>query len=618
MMSPRPPVSRRLAPWILLAGLLAAVVLGTVVHDRTEWPSLVGDEATYLMQAESLAFDLDLIWSAADYDRFVRHWGQAPEGVILQKGAGSDDLVYGKPFFYAAWAAPFTRVSPTHGPFVANALLLAIAALVSALALRRPLGAAAPLWVAVFVFGSVTFAHVFWAHIDLFLACCTAIGLALIFGAGARGATPETAQAMPGRSELALALLPWAAAGVLLAMVAFSRPLYVTLLVPALLAARVWGPRPQGGTAARRWAGAAALAAGAVLLFLFAAGVHEALAGSWTSYGAERRSFNSTIGFPGVDVPATAWGEMIREWGNASWLKRRDLRGLTSAASIRLWAWNGIYFLAGRSVGLLPYFAPALLGVAALLAAGRGARGASGAVRWALLAAALVTAAGFLVIRPFNFYGGGGSLANRYFLPVYPALWFLVVRPERWIRWLGPAAALVVAAPFLWPLWASPAAYPVDAEGVLRHVSPAAARMLPFETTQNHLKPGGQIPEYLHQGLWIKLLDPALTAPGEGAELRLEGAEPASLLLGHERPLEAVELLGRPALPPLEVGGGEIAGSGRRRRIELDRPAAVHPMWWTSENFYLYELTLDPDDSFAGGFSFTLRPLEPLRNGNGD
>ncbi|HEX6200350.1 MAG TPA: hypothetical protein VF150_08810, partial [Thermoanaerobaculia bacterium] len=76
--------------WALLGALLAALLAGAATFDRARWPSVVGDEATYLMQAESLAWDLDLAYSREDFDRFVRHRGTAPEGLILQKGEGSD------------------------------------------------------------------------------------------------------------------------------------------------------------------------------------------------------------------------------------------------------------------------------------------------------------------------------------------------------------------------------------------------------------------------------------------------------------------------------------------------------------------------------------------------
>ncbi len=568
--------------WAVLAFLLLALIVGAATFDRRTWPTLVGDEATYLMQAESLAWDFDLAYSRQDYDRFVRHWGQPPEGLILQKGRDRSTLVYGKPLFYAVWAAPFVRVSPTRGPFVANALLLALAALVAARALRPTVGPAAPTWVALFVFASVTFAYVFWAHIDLFLMCVTALGLALAFS----GRDEERA-APPVRRLV----LRWLAVGLLLAIVAFSRPLYLPLFLPAALAV------PRG----RRLPALAGLAGGALVLVVLAVSVHESLVGTWTSYGAQRRSFNSTVGFPDVEFPEAGWDRMIAEWGNASWLKRRDLSAYFGGDA-HLWTWDAIYFLAGRSVGVLPYFLPLLLGFL-----GR----PRGWARWSLLLAVALTAAGFFIVRPFNFYGGGGALANRYFLPVYPALWFLPSRPVRglWLALVGAAAA-----PFLWPLWQAPRGYPLNAQGVFRYVSPAARAVLPFETTQNHLKPAGPRADVSHGGLWVKFLDPAVRATPDGATLLLEGTERGELLVGDERPLGALDLVIDTAALPLEVGGGRVVAreparpGWERLTVELDGPRAVHPMWWTAEDFYLYTLTLESKEHLDRTFEFRLSP----------
>lgn len=571
--------------WAFLAALLLALTVGAATFDRRTWPSLVGDEATYLMQAESLAWDLDLTYSRQDYDRFVRHWGRAPEGLILQKGSDRRALVYGKPMFYAAWAAPFVRLSPIRGPFVANALLLALAAVAAARALRPTVGPSAPAWVALFVFASVAFDYVFWAHIDLFLMCVTALGLALAFSRPSGDGSPEAA---PRAARLAGR---WLAVGLLLAVVGFSRPLYLPLFLPAALAT------PRG----RRLPALAGLAGGALLLGLVAVGVHERLAGTWTSYGAERRSFNSTVGFPEVDFPESGWDRMIEEWGNASWLKTRDVSAYF-AGDARLWAWDAVYFLAGRSVGLLPYFLPLVVG---LLGRPRGA------ARWSLLLAAALTAAGFLIVRPFNFYGGGGALANRYFLPVYPALWFLPSRPVRglWLTAVGAAAA-----PFLWPLWLAPRAYPLDARGVFRYVSPAARALLPFETTQNHLKPAGPRADVLQGGLWVKFLDPAVRATPDGADLLLEGAGRGELLVGFDRPLAAIDVVIEAAALPVAVGGGRIVArtpdrpGWERLTVDLAGPRAVHPMWWTERDFYLYTLTLDPKEDLDRTFAFRLSP----------
>src|ERR1700712_3801752 len=173
---------QRIGSWAVLGLLLAATLAGSLTFDRRSWPGLVGDEATYLMQAQSLAWDFDLRYSRHDCDRFVAQWGPPPDGLILQSGDGGRTLVYAKPASYALWIAPFLRLSPLRGAAIANALLLALAAVLSARVLERRLGPAAPLAVAVAIYASVTFAYVFWAHSDLFLMCLTAIALALAYG----------------------------------------------------------------------------------------------------------------------------------------------------------------------------------------------------------------------------------------------------------------------------------------------------------------------------------------------------------------------------------------------------------------------------------------------------
>src|SRR4051794_15022533 len=232
---------QRYASWALLSLLLTATLVGALTFDRRSWPGLVGDEATYLMQAQSLAWDLDVRYSRRDYDRFVAQWGIKPDGLILQSGDGGRTLVYAKPASYALWIAPLLRLSPLRGAAIANALLLALAAVLAARTLERRLGPAAPLWEAACLFASVAFAYVFWAHADLFLMSLVAIALALAYGA------PRDEAETSGRTALR-----WAAAGLLLGLVLASRPFYGTLIVPAALAV----------PASRRSLGIAALVAG--------------------------------------------------------------------------------------------------------------------------------------------------------------------------------------------------------------------------------------------------------------------------------------------------------------------------------------------------------------------
>src|SRR5207253_592757 len=122
-----------------------------------------------------------------------------------------------------------------------------------------------------------------------------------------------------------------------------------------------------------------------------------------------------------------------------------------------------------------------------------------------------------------NFYGGG-PLGNRYFLPLYPALWFLAARPARSI-W-APIVALL-ASPFLQPLWQHPTAYPIAENSEYRMVSPLAQRWLPYETTQASV-PGQQVA--IGNGLWLKLLDHTVWPAGKGDALRIAAGPPARLL----------------------------------------------------------------------------------------
>lgn len=557
----------------VLGLLLAATLAGSLTLDRRAWPEIVGDEATYLMQAQSLAWDFDLRYSRQDYDRFVAQWGKKPEGLILQSPDGGATLVYGKPSAYPLFIAPFLRLSPTRGAAIANALLLALTAAVAARALERRIGPAAPLWVAVWIFGSVAFVYVFWAHSDLFQMCLVAIALSLAYG------HPEDDTRRPFA-------LRWLAVGALLGMVFMARPFYGTLLLPAALAVH----------AGRRRAGLAALTGGAAGLVLVAALVNVAARGTWTSYAGDRQSFYSYTGYPEVELPAESWTQRTAEQGTASWVEGASAQ--VDVAS-RQTAWNVLYFLIGRHVGVVPYFLPLLLGFFAWRRGGG---------RWALVLAVAVTAACFLVIRPFNFWGGGGAIANRYFLPVYPALWFVAARPARAV-WALVVAAL--AAPFLWPLWTSPRGFPIDAEGGYRHVSALARRGLPYETTLSHLKPAGQ-EDVVHNGLWVKLLTPALRAEAGGARLRLASGRPGDLLLGSREPLRTLRL----RLPPhgprqLAIQGAEVTEALQRRdggvtlRLRIPHPRVRHRMWWSEEDVWLYELRLAPR---PGDITFQLLP----------
>lgn len=564
------------AAWGVLILLLLLTLIGAARLDRSKLP-LLGDEATYAMQASSLVHDFDLTYTRKDYDRFVAQWGVPPEGLILQSRPGSDRLTYGKPPLYALLLAPFVAIAPVRGPLIANALLLAAAALLAARTLRNHIGGSAPLWVSAWVFASVAFAYVFWGESDLFLFAAVAAGFALVYWGDRRyfrkGDPPPSIYQGEDTEPSRAFGVRWLGAGALLGIAFLYRPVYLVLLIPALLAA--WGT-PTG----RRGRALSGLLLGVLAIAALSMGLQWIAGGDLTGYGGQRQGIYTRDAYPGVSYPAAQWSDQVRHEGNASWLQADAVR---PEFNLKLLGWNLLYLLAGRNVGILPYFLPLLLGFLAF----RPDRG-----RWAIPLAVAAGALAFLLLRPFNFYGGG-PLGNRYFLPLYPALWFMAARPVKAI-W-APILALL-ASPFLQTLWTAPTAYPLAESGDYRIVSPLAQKWLLYETTQAGV-PGQQVA--VGNGLWVKLLDHNLWPTNKGDALRIAGDAPAHLLLGSPQRLKGLNVeLDKNAPSHLRIAGNDLRpvllepNGSVVFEIAMGEPKAVHPLWWGPGDYYLYDLEM--------------------------
>jgi hypothetical protein len=435
------------------------------------------------------------------------------------------------------------------------AAALALAALACARVLGRSLGAAAPLWVAVWVFGSVAFAQVFWAPGAAILMAASALAFALVYGAETPVAEgpPEIWDAPESRAPARIALR-WGPAGALLGVLAAAHPLYLGLLLPAWLAV------PRGRSAGARGAlvaGAVAALAGGLLLRAGFDPAHSAQLG----------------GLGGLPLD----------------------RGLL--------AWNLAYFFAGRYGGVLVYCLPLLLGfLAPSWRAGR----------WSLPLAAGVISLGFLVLHPFAFAAPGGQaavLGNARFLPLYPALWFVGGRRAR------PAAAIAIAAlaaAGMHAAWRLPPPHPGDGG-----LSAPARRFLPPETSLRDL-PGTVEVEHrglrvrfldAHAGPRTGGLR---LRRGEEAQLLVGADSPLSTLLAEfdRQAPSGLEVRGA------EVGEILFRPDGRVAFELRPRGARRHPTWWSREPAHVYHLALRlPGEGAEVGF--TLTPGGRARAGGG-
>ena len=132
---------------------------------------------------------------------------------------------------------------------------------------------------------------------------------------------------------------------------------------------------------------------------------------------------------------------------------------------------NLYYFWIGRFGGALGYYLPAVVALVVLLARGPRTRAA-----WLAFASLVVSWLFYIRIIPDNWYGGGGTIGNRYFLNLLPLLVVMVPAGTEWIV----AAAALASAVFLGPVWMHPirhALRPGD------HAMSAPFRALPAELT---------------------------------------------------------------------------------------------------------------------------------------
>lgn len=375
----------RAASAILL--LVAGLALGMLVQPRR-----LGDASNYLLMADSLWVDGDLVYTSADLARAeALALFDHPAGLYLSLhdwGYG-----YAKPPLYPAIAAPFHALLGVRGFYVLNGLLLAALVVLGADILSHRLRWRVALAAAALVFaGSVTSVYLHW--IDPYLLCSALVAAAVAAERRAR--------------------LIWSA--VFLVAAASCRPPYLALAL-APIALCTWE---------RRWRALAGFAiAGALAASLFLA-FNRLAAGQWSPYGGARSYFVRELPYQSPGAPVTGAPEELSVAGGA----RLESLGHRS-----------LEFLFGRFAGVLVYY-PALLACA--LWSSRWER-----EKLAWLLALVAGCAALLVALPSNSFGGQHAVGNRLFVLLPVALVFVDFVAWRTWRALGGAALLLLALPMV-------------------------------------------------------------------------------------------------------------------------------------------------------------------------
>jgi hypothetical protein len=539
-------------PGYLAAGLLLAVgVAAALSLDVVQAGyGLKSDEATYVSMALSLAHDGDLAFDRRDLERFWTIYQSGPEGVFLKRGEQvywsltsrwplvkvtrqpdpGRRLYYGKAFLYPAVAAPFVWLAGLNGFFVLHAVLIAGMFLAGYLFLAPSTRtASAMVFTGAFLGVSILPIHAVYLMPEIFNAAVVFFAYFLwLYKEVAPPATSALGRWLRSRqSDLAAAML--------LGLATYSKLIPLPLVGP-LLAWALWRRRFRN-----------AMLTGLVFALTVVAtfGLNVAITGEISYQGGDRKSFYGHFPFDND-------GSTFETSGVGMTTEGVDVGDVLGPNPWSRFAVNLEYFLIGRHFGFVPYFFPGV--VVAVLALRRWR--APDVPRLLILATVGAIAIGVLVLVPTSWSGGGGPPGNRYFVSVYPALFFLT--PP--LRSIVPAViAWVGGAAFLAHMLVNPF---VAAKTTWVNVERGLVRLLPVELTcVNDLpvrlnaarsrRPYGENPELL-----LYFLD-GNAYPPEGGNMWVAGRARADIIVRADRPFTHLTLtLESPMVNTVEVSAG--------------------------------------------------------------
>ena len=440
-------------PGVLLALVLLCVYGGIALS--VDFPhasmGIQSDEATYYMMGHSLAEDGDLEYRREDLMRVWEEFPTGPNGVFLKRGrditaaglmlrppfvwtstAPDPDrsrLFYGKSFIYPLVAFPFVKVAGTNGFLLLNALLLTAAVWCGYLFLAaRMRSSIAALLAGAFVMASVVPVYFVWITPELFNF---SLGLLAYFCWLYKEVAPPTT----GRwSRWLFRPSSDVVAALLIGMLAFSKVTNILLLLPIVL----WLAWRRRWTAAIVTGVVCAACAGAFFL------ANTAIVGEWNYQGGERNTFVGKFPFQGEESTFSVGLSMARNESHADIIFDDRVFWTNFVHNIR-------YYFVGRYSGLVAYFFPAVFAMLLFLLRPRQRP------RWQylVLLAGLIQILLFIITLPYTWFGGGGSVGNRYFIGFYGIFLFLLPPVSRtWVAMIpwaigGLFMAKLVLNPFV-------------------------------------------------------------------------------------------------------------------------------------------------------------------------
>lgn len=391
-----------LAAWILLALATAWAVIGVLRYDYRS-KSVIGDQSSFVLQALSLAQDgHNLSYDQRDVDAWTAlEWDRDPAGIFYQ--ANDDGYAFAKPYGASVvYAAGVAVAGPRWGfPLAAIVMLIGSIAVAIALLRLRWRGEVVPAVTFAYVFASNLWWHSFVIMTELFLVCLVGTCVYAL---------------IRGRREHDVR---WVTFGAALAAFALTEKMpFLPLLAPlglvALLGLRDWRRRVSV------IAVAIVVAAVSTVPYLYYSDLEAT-----NPYAGERYYALGRVHFD-LDDEREVSGSLIDtdETFSSTYVRDNAFNRLDDKAAAFV-----DYFIA-QPTGMLifmPLTCFTLVGAVVL-----GVRRRLDPVSLALLVGAIGYAGFYTWFFPDNYYGGGQSMGNRYWVQASPvALALLATAPFR-------------------------------------------------------------------------------------------------------------------------------------------------------------------------------------------
>ncbi|MEW6456137.1 MAG: hypothetical protein AB1410_05410 [Acidobacteriota bacterium] len=356
------------------------------------------DESIYYSMALSIAEDYDLKYTRADLARIYERFMTGPQGFFLKRGRNGD-IFYAKSFAYPLFVAPFVKLFKFHGFFVFHSILIFLILLAGYHFFKysSKLNIFIPV---TFLFASITWIFFFWITPEFF-------NFAIVFFAVFFWLYKIKKKEEEGFSEKNLNFFQNLTYGkysdlisaILIGVATFSKLPNAIILLPIGLYYLF----------NKKFLKILLIGVFFLITIGIFFGTNFILTGDPNYMGGERKTFY--FRFPFEDPETTFDNIGILHTSEDYWQRFH--------ISPKTVIWNFFYFFFGRFSGIALYYFPAFLSLILFITHKKRI--------WetCLVITIFVEIFLYIVLIPDNYYGGGGTLGNRYFMNLYPLFFFL-------------------------------------------------------------------------------------------------------------------------------------------------------------------------------------------------